>query len=57
VFDLTLIAALAAFTLFMFVLAKLASGSSVSVLDIFVAPTLPPRPRGTQEMDLPPFCL
>ena len=56
-FDLTLIAALAAFVIFMLVLAKIATGTSVSVLDIFVAPTLPPRPRGTQEMDLPPFCL
>ena len=56
-FDLTLIAAIAAFVIFMFVLGKLATGSSVSVLDIFVAPTLPPRPRGTQEMDLPPFAL
>lgn len=54
-FDLTFFAAVAAFALFMFVLAKLGSGSSVSVLDIFVAPALPPRPRGTQEPDLPPF--
>ena len=57
VFDWTLIALVAAFALFIFVVAKIGTGTSASVLDFFAAPTLPPRPRGTQERDLPPFAL
>jgi hypothetical protein len=41
--------------LLVFLAVKVGSGATDLVNGLFVAPTLPARPRGTQEDDLPPL--
>lgn len=53
--NLTIISVLAGFVLIIVVGARLGAGSTDSIAGLFVLPAMPPRPRGVQEEDLPPF--
>ena len=53
-----ILASLVSFTLFasvLVIIARLGRGSGDWLANMFSAPTLPDRPRGVQEDDLPPF--
>ncbi len=52
---LTVAAVIAGFACIVAVGAKLGAGSPNSLTGLFVSPNQPPRPRGVQESDLPPF--
>lgn len=54
VFLLTVLS-IAAFLLVILAVAKLAGDSADSFADLFIFPTMPARPRGVQEEDLPRF--
>jgi hypothetical protein len=49
------IATIALFVAFAVVVAKVGGGDTDGMLSVFRAPAMPPRPRGVQEDDLPPF--
>lgn len=52
---LTILSVFAGFLFVIVVGAKLGAGSTDSIAGLFVLPAMPPRPRGVQENDLPPF--
>jgi hypothetical protein len=52
---LATIATFALFVAFAVVLAKVGGDDAEGLQNFFRAPVMPPRPRGVQEDDLPPF--
>ena len=52
---LTFAAAIAGFAFVIVAAAMLGAGSHDSLADMFVSPTMPARPQGVQESDLPRF--
>jgi hypothetical protein len=52
---LSIIFAIAAFVLVILAIGKLGAGLDDSVSGLFLFPTMPARPRGVQETDLPRF--
>jgi hypothetical protein len=52
---LTIAAVIAGFAFVIVAIAMLGAGSHDSLADMLVSPTMPARPRGVQESDLPRF--
>jgi hypothetical protein len=52
---LTVALVIAGFALVIAVVAKLGGGPDDGLVSLFASPTMPPRPRGVQAMDLPRF--
>ncbi len=55
VFDILTIGVIAGFALVIVLGAWLGAGSTSSLADLLASPTMPARPRGVQESDLPRF--